>query len=183
MLNRHGLIAGATGTGKTKTLQLLAEQISAAGVPVFADDMKGDLSGLASSGQSSDKLLARTAAIGQDWQAKAIVTVMDPNGAPTPVAWTRMRAPQSLMAQTPPEVLAPGIAASGLMAKYGQAAAEKEVDAQQKAAERETATQHRQQANKRSVIEEVASSSVFKQFVRSAGREIVRGLFGTALRK
>jgi len=492
MLNRHGLIAGATGTGKTKTLQLLAEQISAAGVPVFAADMKGDLSGLASPGQSSDKLLARTAAIGQDWQAKAspveffalggqgqgvpvrctmtafgptllskvlgltdvqesslglvfhyadqrglplldiadlravltyltsdegkvelkdlgglaqstvgvllreligfsdqgadlffgepefqtsdflrttadgrgvisllelpnltdrpavfstflmwmladlfhdlpevgdvdkpklvfffdeahllfadasksflqaiaqtvrlirskgvgvffitqsptdvpddvlaqlgsrvqhalrahtpndakalkqtvntypsssydlaqvlqnlaigeaIVTVMDPNGAPTPVAWTRMRAPQSLMGQTPPEVLAPGIAASGLMAKYGQAidrdsaqemlarkveqgaaaaeeqaraaadaeqqakdqtAAEKEAAAQQKAAERATATQQRQQANKKSVIEEVAQSSVFKQFVRSAGREIVRGIFGTALRK
>ena len=46
MLNRHGLVAGATGTGKTKTLQLLAEQLSAAGVPVFAADIKGDLSGL-----------------------------------------------------------------------------------------------------------------------------------------
>ena len=45
MLNRHGLVAGATGTGKTKTLQLMAEQISAAGVPVFAADIKGDLSG------------------------------------------------------------------------------------------------------------------------------------------
>ena len=45
MLNRHGLVAGATGTGKTKTLQLLAEQLSAAGVPVFAADIKGDLSG------------------------------------------------------------------------------------------------------------------------------------------
>jgi hypothetical protein len=48
MLNRHGLVAGATGTGKTKTLQLMAEQISAAGVPVFAADIKGDLSGIAS---------------------------------------------------------------------------------------------------------------------------------------
>ena len=47
MLNRHGLIAGATGTGKTKTLQLLAEQLSAAGVPVVVADIKGDLSGLA----------------------------------------------------------------------------------------------------------------------------------------
>ncbi len=46
MVNRHGLVAGATGTGKTKTLQLLAEQLSSAGVPVFAADIKGDLSGL-----------------------------------------------------------------------------------------------------------------------------------------
>src|SRR3954449_3658941 len=49
MVNRHGLIAGATGTGKTKTLQGLAEQLSEAGVPVFAADMKGDVSGLAAS--------------------------------------------------------------------------------------------------------------------------------------
>ncbi|MGO4957692.1 helicase HerA-like domain-containing protein [Luteococcus sp. Sow4_B9] len=70
MLNRHGLVAGATGTGKTKTLQLMAEQISAAGVPVFAADIKGDLSGLASAGESSDKLLSRTAAIGQQWQGQ-----------------------------------------------------------------------------------------------------------------
>jgi uncharacterized protein len=47
MANRHGLVAGATGTGKTKTLQLLTEQLSAQGVPVFVADMKGDLSGLA----------------------------------------------------------------------------------------------------------------------------------------
>ncbi len=71
MLNRHGLVAGATGTGKTKTLQLMAEQISAAGVPVFAADVKGDLSGLASPGQPNEKLLARTEKIGQDWQPRA----------------------------------------------------------------------------------------------------------------
>ena len=49
-MNRHGLIAGATGTGKTRTLQLLAEQLSDAGVSVFAADYKGDLSGLAQPG-------------------------------------------------------------------------------------------------------------------------------------
>jgi Cdc6-like AAA superfamily ATPase len=51
MINRHGLVAGATGTGKTKTLQLMAEQLSAQGVPVFAADIKGDLSGIASPGE------------------------------------------------------------------------------------------------------------------------------------
>ncbi|MBU2694085.1 helicase HerA-like domain-containing protein [Pimelobacter sp. 30-1] len=69
MLNRHGLVAGATGTGKTKTLQLLAEQLSAAGVPVFAADIKGDLSGLATAGEANDKLLARTKSVGQEWTA------------------------------------------------------------------------------------------------------------------
>jgi DNA helicase HerA-like ATPase len=69
MLNRHGLVAGATGTGKTKTLQLMAEQLSAAGVPVFAADIKGDLSGLATPGEPSDKLTARTASVGQQWTA------------------------------------------------------------------------------------------------------------------
>ncbi|OII39796.1 ATPase [Curtobacterium sp. MMLR14_010] len=71
MLNRHGLVAGATGTGKTRTLQLLAEQIAANGVPVFAADVKGDLSGLAVAGQGSEKLLARTTGIGQTWTPAA----------------------------------------------------------------------------------------------------------------
>jgi DNA helicase HerA-like ATPase len=69
MLNRHGLVAGATGTGKTKTLQLLAEQLSAAGVPVFAADIKGDLSGLASPGEGGEKVTARAASVGQRWAA------------------------------------------------------------------------------------------------------------------
>ena len=51
MLNRHGLVAGATGTGKTKTLQLIAEALSAAGVPVFVADIKGDVAGLAAPGK------------------------------------------------------------------------------------------------------------------------------------
>src|SRR5918994_6117994 len=69
MLNRHGLVAGATGTGKTKTLQLLAEQLSAAGVPVFAADIKGDLSGLGAPGEPNDKITARAASVGQQWAA------------------------------------------------------------------------------------------------------------------
>ncbi|MFL0410762.1 helicase HerA-like domain-containing protein [Microbacterium paludicola] len=71
MLNRHGLVAGATGTGKTRTLQGLAEQLAAKGVPVFAADIKGDLSGMATPGEPSEKLLARTKGIGQDWAPAA----------------------------------------------------------------------------------------------------------------
>jgi DNA helicase HerA-like ATPase len=74
MLNRHGLVAGATGTGKTKTLQVLAEQLSAAGVPVFAADIKGDLSGIATAGVPDPKLLARTQSIGQKWAGVASPT-------------------------------------------------------------------------------------------------------------
>src|SRR5271156_2360018 len=58
-VNRHGLVAGATGTGKTKSLQVMAEQLSAAGVPVLMADVKGDLSGLSRPGESNDKITAR----------------------------------------------------------------------------------------------------------------------------
>ena len=65
MLNRHGLIAGATGTGKTKTLQLLAGQLSKAGVPVFVADIKGDLTGLAAPGDATNaKLIERVTSLG-----------------------------------------------------------------------------------------------------------------------
>ena len=67
IMNRHGLVAGATGTGKTRTLQLFAEQLSANGVPVFITDIKGDLTGLAQEGAGGEKLMERTAALGQDW--------------------------------------------------------------------------------------------------------------------
>ncbi len=68
-VNRHGLVAGATGTGKTKTLQLIAEQLSAAGVPVMMADVKGDLSGLSRPGEANDKTAARAKDTGDDWQA------------------------------------------------------------------------------------------------------------------
>ncbi|WP_218880721.1 helicase HerA-like domain-containing protein [Kineosphaera limosa] len=70
VMNRHGLVAGATGTGKTKTLQLMAEQLAANGVPVFLADMKGDLSGLAAPGTPNDKVSARAADVGQTWEAQ-----------------------------------------------------------------------------------------------------------------
>src|SRR5207247_1606825 len=63
--NRHGLIAGATGTGKTVTLQLLAEGFSARGVPVFVADVKGDLAGIAEPGEAKPKLVERLAQLKQ----------------------------------------------------------------------------------------------------------------------
>ncbi|MDY4761489.1 helicase HerA-like domain-containing protein [Streptococcus thoraltensis] len=66
MLNRHGLIAGATGTGKTVTLKVLAEQLSLAGVPVFLADIKGDLANMAKEGVLTDKLKKRLEKIGYD---------------------------------------------------------------------------------------------------------------------
>jgi hypothetical protein len=70
MLNRHGLIAGATGTGKTKTLQLMAGQLSKAGVPVFVADIKGDLTGLAAPGDATNpKVVERMTSLGLEFQA------------------------------------------------------------------------------------------------------------------
>ncbi len=70
MFNRHGLISGATGTGKTKTLQGIAEGLSNAGVPVLLMDVKGDLSGMAAAGKPHPKIDERHLAIGSSWNAK-----------------------------------------------------------------------------------------------------------------
>ncbi len=70
-LNRHGLIAGATGTGKTKTLQVIAEGLSDASVPVLLMDIKGDLSGIAAAGTSNPKIEERYAKIGGTWSPAA----------------------------------------------------------------------------------------------------------------
>src|SRR5215211_4127011 len=71
MLNRHGLIAGATGTGKTRTLQLVAEQLSRAGVPVFLSDVKGDLSGVGAAGVPNDRINQRVKDTGFAWNPTA----------------------------------------------------------------------------------------------------------------
>jgi len=76
MANRHGLITGATGTGKTVTLQKMAESFSSIGTPVFMADVKGDLSGIGAAGVASEKLLNRLASIGiSDFQPRANTTV------------------------------------------------------------------------------------------------------------
>src|SRR6478752_5157971 len=70
--NRHGLVAGATGTGKTVTLMTVAEGFSRLGVPVFLADVKGDVAGLAVAGASNEKLQQRVADIGvADWRPEA----------------------------------------------------------------------------------------------------------------
>lgn len=79
MMNRHGLVAGATGTGKTKTLQVIAEQLSAAGVPVVMADFKGDLSGLSRPGEISERIAERAKDTGDQWV-----------GAPFPVEFVSL---------------------------------------------------------------------------------------------
>ena len=84
-MNRHGLISGATGTGKTKTLQMITEQLSEAGVPTLLMDIKGDLSGLAMPGAPSAGITDRHAKIGSDWSPSAypveFLTLSDEPGA------------------------------------------------------------------------------------------------------
>lgn len=83
-INRHGLIAGATGTGKTKTLQVMAENLSEKGVPVLLMDIKGDLSGLAKASGGHPKIDERHAAIGLPFEAKSfpveLLTISEQNG-------------------------------------------------------------------------------------------------------
>lgn len=71
MMNRHGLVTGATGSGKTRTLQLVAEQLSAAGVPVFLPDIKGDLSGLAKEGTADHRIEERARALGMRYESSS----------------------------------------------------------------------------------------------------------------
>ncbi|MBC6942959.1 MAG: DUF853 family protein [Xanthomonadales bacterium] len=73
--NRHGMVAGATGTGKTVSLMVLTEGLSKLGVPVFLADVKGDIAGLSQAGVMSDKLKARIDKLGLDWTPNANPTV------------------------------------------------------------------------------------------------------------
>ncbi|MCW2620503.1 MAG: ATPase, partial [Frankiales bacterium] len=131
---------------------------------------------------------------------EAVVTVLSDSGVPTPVVWTRLRPPASMMAALDPAAAAALVAASPLLAEYGAA-----ID-RESAYERLTARvvaaptgpadapepqpspqaepeQRRQAAPDKSVVQEVLGSSAFRSFARSAGREITRSLFGTARRR
>src|SRR6478609_1335060 len=83
-INRHGLIAGATGTGKTKTIQVLSEQLSQNGIPVLMMDIKGDFSGIAAKGEEKSFITERQAKIGIPYETKAfpveLMTLSDQNG-------------------------------------------------------------------------------------------------------
>lgn len=83
-MNRHGLIAGATGTGKTKTLQMISEHLSDNSVPVLLMDIKGDLSGIAAEGTINDKIKERADKIGVEWKSAAfpveLMTLNDGKG-------------------------------------------------------------------------------------------------------
>ncbi len=93
LANRHGLIAGATGTGKTKTLQLLAEQLCAAGCPVFAPDMKGDVAGLGAPGEPNPKIEERATGLAYEWRAAGvpveIVSLTGEDGVPIRASLTQ----------------------------------------------------------------------------------------------
>ena len=75
LANRHGLVTGATGTGKTVTLQIMAEGFSRAGVPVFAADIKGDLSGISATGEAKDALVGRARSMGFAYETDACPTI------------------------------------------------------------------------------------------------------------
>src|SRR6201993_5322453 len=95
MSNRHGLIAGATGTGKTITLQVMAECFSRIGVPVFAADVKGDLSGIGQSGKDNLKLAERVQKLkldGFDYHGSPVVfwDVFGEQGHPVRAAVSEM---------------------------------------------------------------------------------------------
>src|SRR5258706_10678820 len=72
LANRHGLITGATGTGKTVTLQVLAEGFSRSGVPVFAADIKGDLSGISQPGEAKEAFVSPAKSLGFDYETDQI---------------------------------------------------------------------------------------------------------------
>ena len=177
MLNRHGLIAGATGTGKTKALQLIAEQLG---------DAKATVSTLPTSTLYDLGEPLPSMGIGE-----AVVTVLSDNGAPTPVAWTRLRPPPSLRPSSTQTAM---VAASELLADYGtpvdrDSAYEKLLAKVAPAPQQDQQDQQQDQRHEgggSGAVAAVLASSVFKSFARAAasaaGRDISRSLFGTASR-
>jgi uncharacterized protein len=134
---------------------------------------------------------------------EAVVTVMNERGAPTPVAWTRLRAPESLMGTAEAAVMESTVKGSALFAKYSQAidresareklaakleagaaAAEAEVEAGKQKPESKIAyPKQPKQQEQGSVVSDIMQSSMAKDLLRTATREIVRGIFGTGRRR
>jgi hypothetical protein len=131
---------------------------------------------------------------------EAVVTVMNERGAPTPVAWTRLRAPESRMGPTDPEAMQASVAASALHEKYAEpvdreSAREMLAARLEEGARKQAEEQAREQTkpakkpakkpapkNDSTLLEDVVGSSAFKEFARTAAREIARGLFKTGRR-
>jgi hypothetical protein len=128
---------------------------------------------------------------------EAVVTVMNERGAPTPVAWTRLRAPESLMAPSDPAAMAATVEASPRFAKYAEpidreSAREKLAarleEGARKQAEEEAAPKSKpaprrtEKKDDGGVISDVVKSGAFKDFMRTAAREIARGMFKTGRR-
>jgi DNA helicase HerA-like ATPase len=180
-LNRHGLVAGATGTGKTKTLQLMAEQLSAAGVPVVMAKTVKTYS--TTPHYELDKALTSLGT------GEAIVTVLSEQGAPTPVAWTRLRAPRSLMDTIGPDAIRQDATSSELHVKYSQTI-DRESAYEKLTAEVAPSVEPQETPPERAepgAVAQVLGNPAVKSFLRSAesalGREITRGLFGTSRKR
>ena len=139
---------------------------------------------------------------------EAVITVMNERGAPTPVAWTRLRAPESLMAPTDPAAMQATVAASPRNAKYATAidresareilatkleagaqqaaaakAAEEKAKAEKKAGTGSSSSSRRSKKEEEGVVTQVVKSGAFRQFMRTAAAEIARGMFGTGRRR
>ncbi|MFJ5534519.1 helicase HerA-like domain-containing protein [Streptomyces sp. NPDC093261] len=183
VLNRHGLVAGATGTGKTRTLQLIAEQLSAQGVPVLLADVKGDLSGVSAPGQNDERVRSRAAETGQSWTPTAF-----------PAAFYALGGLGRGMGPVDAETLERAVTSSPLYGRYAQAVDREsayEMLAAREAAGRpvqDTAGGRRGAGREEpSLVEQVVASGAFRSLARSLGtqlgRGITRSLFGTARRR
>ena len=147
--NRHGLIAGASGTGKTVTLKVMAEGFSKAGVPVFMADVKGDVTGMAQAGEDSDNIEKRVER-GSAWRA-------------SPSRAARV---------------ASGICSVAKAAKEAERAAAKAQKEAEKEAERAAKAAEKQKQELFKDVTKTATS-ILGSIGREASKQIMRGLFGT----
>ena len=193
MPTRHGLVAGATWTGKPKTLQVMAEQLSAHGVPVLMADIKGDLSGVAVPGTADERLTARTRGIGQHWRATAFPTeflALGGLGTGVPVRASTTAFGPDLLAEVldldDTQTSAPPAPTGDPLPGPGQSRDDVE-PAPRTTPSRRPSPRPRAASTGSGPVGEALASPAVKSLLRSAGsvlgREITRGLFGTARRR